>query len=314
MKKLILVIFQTVIMLVSFCLLSFADNSARIVDQANRLYRQKQFDQAIKLYNQAQIKAPDSAEINYNIGIAWFKKEDYNSAISFLEKATASKDKILESKANYNIANAKYKLGRLKENTDLKETVNLLRQSLDYYKRAIELDPKDQDAKINHELVEKELKALLDKLKQEQDKQKDQSEKKETQEQNQQQGQKEQQGNKEEHQDQQQAEGQQNQEKNGQQNDKQEQAKKEEAKAGDKQEQDKQAREQQSGQQAEQQKPEDQDQQAKEQQDSGQVEDEKKMSKEEADMLLEGYRQEENTSGMLKDERQGREAKVLKDW
>jgi tetratricopeptide (TPR) repeat protein len=251
MKKLISIILPTLIMLVSSYLFLFADDSVTIVNQANNLYRQKKFDQAIKLYNQAQIKSPDSAEINYNIGIAWFKKEDYNAAISFLEKATASKDKILESKANFNIANAKYKLGRLKENTGLKETISLLRQSLDYYKRAIELDPQDQDAKINHELVEKELKILLDKLKQEQDQQKDE-----------------------------------------QQENKQEPAKQEQEAGQQKQE----------------------DQQVQEQQEPGQAEDVKEMSKEEAKMLLEGYRQEENASGMLKDDRKGGEGKVLKDW
>ncbi|MBU4252559.1 MAG: tetratricopeptide repeat protein [Candidatus Omnitrophica bacterium] len=40
----------------------------------------------------------------------------------------------------------------------------------------------------------------------------------------------------------------------------------------------------------------------------------KEMSKEEANMLLEGYRQEENATGMLKDDRKGTEEKVLKDW
>ena len=178
MRKLILVILQSVFIVAGFYLFSFAEDSAGMVNKANSLYRQKKYDQAIKLYNEAQIKSPDSAQIIYNIGIAQYKKEDYALAVSSFEKATATKDKILESKANFNIANAKYKLGKLKENTELKETVDLLRQSLDYYKRAIELNAKDADARINHELVEKELKILLDKLKKEQDKKKEQSEQK----------------------------------------------------------------------------------------------------------------------------------------
>ncbi|MFA7294677.1 MAG: tetratricopeptide repeat protein, partial [Candidatus Omnitrophota bacterium] len=176
MKKSISIILQSILVIFvsySYC---FAESSCGLVNRANSLYKQKKYDEAIKLYNEAQIKSPDSAEINYNIGIAQYKKEDYLLAVSFLEKATVSKDKILESRANFNIGNAKYKLGKLKENTDLKETVNLLRQSLDYYKRAIELDSKDEDARVNHELVEKELKMLLDKLKQEQDRKKEESE------------------------------------------------------------------------------------------------------------------------------------------
>ena len=46
----------------------------------------------------------------------------------------------------------------------------LLAESLGYYKRAIELNPRDNDAKFNYELVNRELKALKDKLTQQQNK------------------------------------------------------------------------------------------------------------------------------------------------
>ena len=277
MRKSILIILQVVFILFGFYLFSFAEDSAGLVNKANNLYRQKKYDEAIKLYNEAQIKFPDAAQISYNIGIAQYKKGDYDTAINSLEKATVSEDKILESKANYNIANAKYKLGKLKENTDLKETVNLLRQCLDYYKRAIELNPKDEDAKINHELVEKELKILLDKLKQEQDKKKEQSgqekEKKEGQSQSQ--------------------DGQQQEKQSGQ----GEEQKKEEAKLA------------QEAKQAEEQK-EKQGQEQKWQS----AEEAKEMSEKEASMLLDGYRQEENSSGKLDDKKRGYSGEVLRDW
>ncbi len=244
----------------------FAEDSSGLINKANRFYQQKKYDQAITLYNQAQIKLPEAAEINYNIGAAKYKKEDYASAISFFEKATASRDKILESKANFNIGNAKYKLGKLKENTDLKETVNLLRQALDYYKRAIELDSKDEDTRINHELVEKELKTLLDKLKQEQEKKEGQT------------------GQAEENQDQ---SGDKQQDKQGDlaQAQKTEEQKEEEAKTA-------------------------QAQASKAQS----AEREKEMSEQEANMLLEGYRQEESSAGKLEDRKRGFSGDVLKDW
>ena len=272
---------QAAFVLIGFYLLAFAEDGAGLVNKANSLYGQKKYDAAIKLYNEAQIKSPDSAEISYNIGIAQYKKGDYDLAISSFEKATASKDNILESKANFNIANAKYKQGKLKENTELKETVNLLRQSLDYYKRAIELNSKDEDARINHELVEKELKMLLDKLKQEQDKQQAQSgqEKKE-----------EQQGE--------QKQGSQGQEQKTEAQKAAEAQKKEEAK------EEKQAK------QAAAQK----EKQGEESQAQAQQEETKEMSQQEAQQLLEGYRQEENSAGKLEDRQKGSPGDVLKDW
>ncbi|MDD5129038.1 MAG: tetratricopeptide repeat protein [Candidatus Omnitrophica bacterium] len=284
MKKSISITLQSILVIFisySYC---FAESSCGLVNRANSLYKQKKYDEAIKLYNEAQIKSPDSAEINYNIGIAQYKKEDYLSAVSFLEKATASRDEILESKANFNIGNAKYKLGKLKENTDLKETVELLRQSLDYYKRAIELDSKDEDARVNHELVEKELKMLLDKLKQEQDRKKEQSEQEKTKEEQDQ----SQEGAQEEKQGQQAALGQE--QKTGEQ-------KKEEAKT------------------ASEVKPTEEQKQAQTEESKAPAAEEiKEMSEKEADMLLEGYGQEENSAGKLEDRKKGFSGEVLKDW
>jgi len=290
MRRSIFIISQVLFILSGFYLYSFAEDSAGLVNKANSLYRQKRYDEAIKLYNEAQIKSPDSKEINYNIGIAQYKKGDYNTAINLLEKATVSKDRILESKANYNIANAKYKLGKLKENTDLKETVNLLRQSLDYYKRAIELNSKDEDAKINHELVEKELKMLLDKLKQEQDKKKEQSEQKNETKEGQGQSQEGQQENKQ-----------------GGQGEKQQAAQAEEKKT------DEQSKEE--ARLAREAKNSEEGKEKQEGESKGQASEEaKEMSEKEANMLLEGYRQEENSSGKLEDRKRGPLGDVLKDW
>lgn len=148
---------------------AFAENSATIVAKANKLYKAKKYDEALALYQEALKADSDSVVINFNIGAAQFKKKNYSSAISSLEKAALSRDKAWEAKTNYNIGNAKYKLGKQKEAASPSKTAALLREALDYYKRAIELNNKNKAAKVNHELVEKELKALLDKLKQQKD-------------------------------------------------------------------------------------------------------------------------------------------------
>ncbi|MDD2703414.1 MAG: tetratricopeptide repeat protein [Candidatus Omnitrophica bacterium] len=281
-------ILQVVIIPGIFCSFSFAEDGSGIVSRANNLYRQKKYDEAIKLYNQAQIKSPDSPEINYNIGTAQYKKGEYASAVGFFEKATFSKDKALESKANFNIANSKYKLGKVKENTELEETVSLLRQSLDYYKRAIDLNPADRDPKINHELVERELKMLLDKLKQEQDKQDKQKEESGQQDKNSQQSQQSQQ----------------------EQEDSVRGQKAEEREAG---EQKVEEQEKEAAQEADQ--AEDREEDGGQRESAGHaLEETKEMSQEEANMLLEGYRQEENSSGKLEDTRKGAVGRVLKDW
>ena len=156
------------------------------VSEANKLYQKGKIDEALQKYNDASVSLPDSDIINFNMGAALYKKEDYQKAIDGFTKALTSDSKKIEADALYNLGNCKYKLGKLKENTDLSATVGLLRESLDYYKRAVELDQKNTDARFNHEFVERELKVLLDKLKQQQsnqDKQKEQEQQQEEQKQ-----------------------------------------------------------------------------------------------------------------------------------
>ena len=149
---------------------SFAVSASASVKKGNTLYHQGKYDEALKYYHEAEVEMPDSDLVNFNTGTALYRKGDYEKAIKAFSKALLSDNPDIEAKAAYNIGNSKFRLGKLKENTDLASAINLYREALDYYKRAIELNQDDTNAKYNHEFVEKELKVLLDKLKQQQEK------------------------------------------------------------------------------------------------------------------------------------------------
>ncbi|MBW1614143.1 MAG: tetratricopeptide repeat protein [Deltaproteobacteria bacterium] len=150
--------------------LCFAASATASIKEGNSLYHQEKYDEALKHYNEAVISKPDSDVINFDIGTALYQKQDYEKAIEAFNKALLSDNHKIEQKAAYNIGNCKYRLGALKMNTDLASAVRLYREALDYYKRSIELNQKNTNAKYNHEFVEKELKILLDKLKQQKEK------------------------------------------------------------------------------------------------------------------------------------------------
>lgn len=294
MKNIILAI----LFLFSQPVLCFAESAAKAVRKGNRLYKEKKYDEAIKNYNEAQITMPDSEVVNFDTGAALYKKGDYEKAVDSFTKGLTTEDPALESKANYNIGNSKYRQAELKENTELEAAIALCREALDYYKRAIELNKKDKDAKYNHEFVEKKLKTLLDKLKRQQEQKKKQEKQKEKQKKDKQ---------------------------------KQKQEKKQKQQQKDKEKEEK--KQQEKKQQEEKQKQKEQEQKKKQEKDKtgakpGEKKQEKRpgeagaakarvkpkeMSEEEARMLLQAYGQEE-----AKDTRDKRKShyypEVLKDW
>ena len=123
-------------------------------------------------YTEVLIDIPNSPYLHFNIGNAAYKKENYEEAAkSYARSASLAEDTTLESKSYYNLGNCKYRQGKLKENTNLGETISLYREALEYYKQALDKNPKDTNAKYNHELVERKIKELLDKQKQQQNQQ-----------------------------------------------------------------------------------------------------------------------------------------------
>lgn len=174
-KKICLCLFYWVLYLMadrSFVLA--ADSVQRLIVKGNDSYKSAGYEGAISLYNQALAKDPGSALLNFNIGTAYFKEGEYDKAAGFFEKSALCDDKALEAKANYNLGNSRYKSAKVKEGSNLSEAVSLMRQALDYYKRAIRLNENDKDAKINHEITERQLKGLLDRLSKEKEQQKEQ--------------------------------------------------------------------------------------------------------------------------------------------
>ena len=138
------------------------------IHKGNALYEEGLHDKALETYEDAQIDAPESPELLFNIANVKYREEDHESAIETYQKSFTTYDIRLEAKAYYNTGNAKYRLGEKTGN------IGLWREAIEYYKRAIELDPDDEDAKYNLEFVERKIKDALSKQQEDQQKQEQQ--------------------------------------------------------------------------------------------------------------------------------------------
>lgn len=134
------------------------------ISEGNRLSREGKYDEAIKKYDEALKKTPDSDVLNYNIGTAYYNKGDYQKALGHFTKSMSSKNPGIETRSNYNAGNAHYMIGKsIEEGTNPSEAVQSFEEALQYYKRAIELDDTDTDARRNYELTNNKIQQLKEK-------------------------------------------------------------------------------------------------------------------------------------------------------
>jgi tetratricopeptide (TPR) repeat protein len=112
------------------------------INNGNKLYKQSDYDGALKKYKDAEMSSPGNPVVHFNLGDALYKTNSLDDAQSEFNKALASKNPIVRSRALYNLGNSAFKNQKNDE-------------AADYYKKALKLNPKDEDAKYNLEYLSK---------------------------------------------------------------------------------------------------------------------------------------------------------------
>lgn len=164
MKKTLILIFFLILSLPVY-----AESVNSKIRNGLNLYKQQKFDESLKKFLDVQVENPENPELKYNIANSYYKMKNYEEAIKNYISAANSGDKELEQKSYYNIGNCLYRQGKLQE-------------SIEYYKKSLELNPDDKDAKFNLEFVRNEIKKRINQEKERQKKQqknKEQRQKKE---------------------------------------------------------------------------------------------------------------------------------------
>lgn len=119
-----------------------AVGSARAADPGTKAYSAGKWEAARDEYEKYAAEHPTDPRGAYNLGTALNKTNELEPALRALKLALAGSDPKLRSKAWFNLGNTQAK------SQDLAG-------ARDSFRMALRSDPKDQDAKINLELVEK---------------------------------------------------------------------------------------------------------------------------------------------------------------
>jgi Ca-activated chloride channel family protein len=143
--------------------------------EASRLYAAGKFGDAAAKYKEALIDDPDSVLLHYNAAAAAYRDGKYDDAIAALRQIPQSDvDPARTAQVAYNLGNATYRLGAATEGSNPQQALQRYAEALAAYRRAMGVDPADQDAKLNYELVQRKLAELQKKLEEQKQKQQDQ--------------------------------------------------------------------------------------------------------------------------------------------
>ena len=133
-------------------------------DKGEKAYEEGHYDEARVYYEHVLKNRKKDDRAQFGLGVTAYQQKDMETAARALNNAMNSDDKSLASKAMYNLGNMFRDQQKMEE-------------SLALYRKAIELDPTDEDAKVNYELLkqvlqQQEQQQQQDKQNQEQDQEK----------------------------------------------------------------------------------------------------------------------------------------------
>ena len=123
-----------------FALLIIFTHTISAQDEGMLNYQNQNYKVAEEYYEYILKNDEDNSKAHFGKGSSLYMQNDLkNAEINFNESLTAS-DEILQSKAYFNLGNISYKNNKLDD-------------ALQFYKKALELNPNDDEARFNYEYI-----------------------------------------------------------------------------------------------------------------------------------------------------------------
>ena len=109
-------------------------------DKGLEYYQNQEYEEAKNYYENIIIKSSENVEAHFGSGASSYQKGDWEVAKENFQESLKSPDNILRSKAYYNLGNTFYKDNKAEE-------------AISFYRKALELNPNDKEARFNYEYL-----------------------------------------------------------------------------------------------------------------------------------------------------------------
>jgi tetratricopeptide (TPR) repeat protein len=283
---------------------SYSDETYSKNKRGNNLYKNQQYKEALKVYDDAVLLSPSDSRLKMNKGSTHYQLGEFDKAEEAYNAALSSDNKEQLADAHYNMGNILFREGAQMYQQGPQQALEKFKSAYDHYIKSLEMRPSDTDTKWNLQLAHQVMKQLEQQQKQQQDQNKDQKNKddKNKQDKNDQ-NKNDQNQNKQDQKDQKDQQQQQQDKKEDQNN--QEQNK-------DQQQKDEQKQDQQSEQDKKDQS--DQKEQQQQQMQQSEMKDQQDLKKEEAKRIIEMYADDADTLNKPMTKQKVGARQPLQDW
>ncbi len=274
---------------------SYSDETYSKNKRGNNLYKNKEYKEALKVYDDAILLSPSDSRLKMNKGSAHYQLGEFDKAEEAYNAALSSDNKQQLADAHYNLGNILFREGTQMYQQGPQQALEKFKSAYDHYVKSLEIRPSDTDTKWNLQLAHQVMKKLEQQQKQQQDQNKDQKNKDDKNKQDQKDQNKNDQ-NKQDQKDQQQ-----------QQDKKEDQNKQDQNK--DQQKKDEQKQDQQSDQDQK-----DQKEQQQQQMQQSEMKEQQDLKKEEAKRIIEMYADDADTLNKPMTKQKARIRQPQQDW
>ncbi|MGF1656539.1 MAG: VWA domain-containing protein [Verrucomicrobiales bacterium] len=135
-----------------------AGDQALLEQNALDAYEAGEYEKALEIFETLGAKESADPSTLFNAGAAAYKNNEWDDALEFFGKSLRHSERSKQAPSHYNLGNTLFRKGEFSERNE--DKIASWRSSLQHYDSALQIDPDDEETRINREIVAERLRQL----------------------------------------------------------------------------------------------------------------------------------------------------------